>query len=303
MRVLKLMFPVTLGLGLINFNLSVDSIFATLISERGAGRDRQGVPHLHAARRACSRSRSRRCSSRRFSRLAARGTSTACAPCRARGTRQMLFLLVPAAALMLVLSEPITRVVYQRGEFDAAQTDLVAEALFFFALSLPFAGREPDPDPHLLQPPAAVAPDPDRARQPGRERRPRRAPLQADGDRRHPALDRDRVAGDDGRAGGRAARADRRPRLARTLDAGTRILAAGALLRGRGARRARGARRPRRRLCSSRPCSWWRPRRPGWPPTPRSCWRRGSRRPARSRRSCGSSSRGCGVGCDRRAYP
>ena len=34
MRVLKLMFPVTLGLGLINFNLSVDSIFATLISDQ-----------------------------------------------------------------------------------------------------------------------------------------------------------------------------------------------------------------------------------------------------------------------------
>jgi putative peptidoglycan lipid II flippase len=41
---------------------------------------------------------------------------------------------------MLVLSEPITRIVYQRGEFDAAQTDIVAEALFFFSLSLPFAG-------------------------------------------------------------------------------------------------------------------------------------------------------------------
>jgi putative peptidoglycan lipid II flippase len=39
-----------------------------------------------------------------------------------------------------VLSEPITRLVYQRGEFDAAQTDIVAEALFFFSLSLPFAG-------------------------------------------------------------------------------------------------------------------------------------------------------------------
>ena len=52
----------------------------------------------------------------------------------------MLLLLVPAAALMLVLSEPITRIVYQRGEFDAAQTDIVAEALFFFSLSLPFAG-------------------------------------------------------------------------------------------------------------------------------------------------------------------
>ena len=33
MRVLKLMLPVTLGIGLINFNLSVNSIFATLISE------------------------------------------------------------------------------------------------------------------------------------------------------------------------------------------------------------------------------------------------------------------------------
>jgi putative peptidoglycan lipid II flippase len=54
--------------------------------------------------------------------------------------RQMLLLLVPAAALMMVLSDPITRIVYQRGEFDAAQTDLVSEALFFFALSLPFAG-------------------------------------------------------------------------------------------------------------------------------------------------------------------
>jgi putative peptidoglycan lipid II flippase len=52
----------------------------------------------------------------------------------------MLLLLVPATALMLVLSEEITRIVYQRGEFDSAQTDIVAEALFFFSLSLPFAG-------------------------------------------------------------------------------------------------------------------------------------------------------------------
>ena len=140
MRVLKLMFPVTIGIGLINFNLSVDSIFATLISERGAGRDRQGVPHLHAARRACSRSRSRRCCSRRFSRLAARRDMDGLRAVQGSGTRQMLLLLVPAAALMLVLSEPITRIVYQRGEFDAAQTDLVAEALFYFAFSLPFAG-------------------------------------------------------------------------------------------------------------------------------------------------------------------
>jgi putative peptidoglycan lipid II flippase len=34
----------------------------------------------------------------------------------------------------------MTRLVYQRGEFDAAQTELVATALFWFAFSLPFNG-------------------------------------------------------------------------------------------------------------------------------------------------------------------
>ena len=39
-----------------------------------------------------------------------------------------------------MLAEPITRLVYERGEFDADSTDLVAEALFWFSFSLPFAG-------------------------------------------------------------------------------------------------------------------------------------------------------------------
>ena len=58
----------------------------------------------------------------------------------ANGMRQILLLLIPAAAAVLVLSVPMTRLVYQRGEFDAAQTHLVAQALFWFAFSLPFNG-------------------------------------------------------------------------------------------------------------------------------------------------------------------
>ena len=58
----------------------------------------------------------------------------------ANGMRQILLLLMPATAAILVLSEPMTRLVYQRGEFDASQTDLVATALFWFAFSLPFNG-------------------------------------------------------------------------------------------------------------------------------------------------------------------
>jgi putative peptidoglycan lipid II flippase len=138
-RVLKLMFPVTIGLGLINFNLSVDSIFATLISDEApAAIDKafrvymlpQGVFAVALATVIFPT----------LSRLAARGDLDGLRLTVGAGSRQMLFLLVPAAALLLVLSEPITRVLYQRGEFDAAQTDLVAEALLFFSLSLPFAG-------------------------------------------------------------------------------------------------------------------------------------------------------------------
>jgi putative peptidoglycan lipid II flippase len=75
-----------------------------------------------------------------LSRFAAREDMSGLRETLGSGTRQLLLLMVPTAAALLVLSEPIVQVLYQRGEFDASQTDLVAEALFFFAFSLPFAG-------------------------------------------------------------------------------------------------------------------------------------------------------------------
>jgi putative peptidoglycan lipid II flippase len=54
--------------------------------------------------------------------------------------RQILFVLVPAAVVFLALSDPIIRLVYQRGEFGAADTTLVGTALFWFAFSLPTNG-------------------------------------------------------------------------------------------------------------------------------------------------------------------
>ena len=41
---------------------------------------------------------------------------------------------------MLALSEPIVRLVYERGEWTAESTELTADALFWFAFSLPFSG-------------------------------------------------------------------------------------------------------------------------------------------------------------------
>ena len=40
----------------------------------------------------------------------------------ANGVRQIALLLIPAAAATMVLAEPITRLVYQGGTFDAEST-------------------------------------------------------------------------------------------------------------------------------------------------------------------------------------
>ena len=56
------------------------------------------------------------------------------------GIRQINLLLVPSAALMAVLAVPIVRLVYQHHHFGAYSTHIVSIALFWFAISLPFAG-------------------------------------------------------------------------------------------------------------------------------------------------------------------
>ncbi len=138
-RVLLLMLPVTLSLGLINFNLLINSFFGTLVSDQApAAIDKafriymlpQGIFSVAVATVIFPT----------LSRFAARGAYDDLRSTMANGMRQIVLLLVPAAAIILVLSEPMVRLVYQRGEFDAEQTQLVATALFWFAFSLPFNG-------------------------------------------------------------------------------------------------------------------------------------------------------------------
>jgi putative peptidoglycan lipid II flippase len=138
-RVLLLMLPVTLSLGLINFNLLINSTVGFLVSENApAAIDKafriymlpQGIFSV-AVTTVLFPTLARFAARREFEDLRAT---------MANGMRQIVLLLIPAAAAILVLSEPMVRLVYQRGEFDAASTDLVATALFWFALSLPFNG-------------------------------------------------------------------------------------------------------------------------------------------------------------------
>jgi putative peptidoglycan lipid II flippase len=138
-RVLVLMLPVTLSLGLINFDLLLNSIVGTLVSDQApAAIDKafriymlpQGIFSVAVATVTFPT----------LARFAARQEWVNLRSTMANGMRQILLLLIPAAAVVLVLSVPITRLVYQRGEFDASQTHLVAQALFWFAFSLPFNG-------------------------------------------------------------------------------------------------------------------------------------------------------------------
>jgi putative peptidoglycan lipid II flippase len=75
-----------------------------------------------------------------LSRLVARQDWDGLRALQGNGIRQIALLLIPAAAVTVALPEPITRLVYERGAFDAESTDLVAEALFWFSFSLPFSG-------------------------------------------------------------------------------------------------------------------------------------------------------------------
>jgi putative peptidoglycan lipid II flippase len=138
-RVLALMLPVTIGLGLVNFNLLVNSTLGTLVSE-GAPRAIDAAFRIYMLPQGLFSVAIATVLFPTLSRLAARRDLDGLRGLLAAGTRQILLTLVPAAAATLVLAEPITRLIYEHGEFGPDSTDAVSEALFWFAFSLPTSG-------------------------------------------------------------------------------------------------------------------------------------------------------------------
>ncbi len=133
------MLPVTISLGLINFNLLINSFFGSLVSDQApAAIDKafriyqlpQGIFSVAIATVLFPT----------LARFANAGEIDNLRATMANGMRQILFVLLPAAAAILALSDPMIRLVYQRGAFDPAETAVVATALFWFAFSLPTNG-------------------------------------------------------------------------------------------------------------------------------------------------------------------
>jgi putative peptidoglycan lipid II flippase len=139
-RVFALMLPVTLGLGLINLNVLVDTWFAANVNHDigPAAVDKafriymlpQGMFSVAVA-------------AVLFPALARRAAARDGPGFRdllGAGLRQIAFLLVPAAALCAALATPMVRLLYEHGNFTPHDTVVVASCLAAFSGGLVFNG-------------------------------------------------------------------------------------------------------------------------------------------------------------------
>jgi putative peptidoglycan lipid II flippase len=138
-QVFTLMLPVTIGLGIVNLDQLINSAFGSLVSEE-APRAIDQAFRIYMLPQGMFSVAVATVLFPVLSRLAARRDPAGMRRTVGTGMRQINLLLIPAAAFMVVLATPITRLVFERGHFDAQSTRLVSEALFWFAFSLPFAG-------------------------------------------------------------------------------------------------------------------------------------------------------------------
>jgi putative peptidoglycan lipid II flippase len=138
-QVFTLMLPVTIGLGIVNLDQLLNSVFGTLVS-RQAPRAIDNAFRIYMLPQGVFSVAVATVLFPTLSRQAARRDVRAMRHAVGIGMRQIILLLVPATALLMVLATPITRLVFQRGAFGPHSTHLVSVALFWFAVSLPFAG-------------------------------------------------------------------------------------------------------------------------------------------------------------------
>ena len=137
-RVLLLMVPITITLGMLNFNALVGTWFAQFVSDRAAAEIGyafrlyqlpQGIFAVTIATVLFPT----------LSRFAAEQRIGDFRATVSLGVRQMVFVSLPFVVWFAVMPEAFVRIIYERREFDAAATEEVAAALAFFAVGLVFA--------------------------------------------------------------------------------------------------------------------------------------------------------------------
>ncbi len=138
-QVFTLMLPVTIGLGIVNLDQLINSVFGTLVSDQ-APRAIDNAFRIYMLPQGLFSVAVATVLFPTLSRMASRRDVGSMRKAIGVGMRQINLLLIPAAAFIIVLSTPIVKLVFERGEFNAESTHLVSVALFWFAFSLPFGG-------------------------------------------------------------------------------------------------------------------------------------------------------------------
>jgi putative peptidoglycan lipid II flippase len=140
-RVLVLMLPVTLTIGLINVNFLVDTLFASrLLDPELAPTAIDKAFRLYMLPQGIFAVAVTTVLFPTLARLAARGDEAGLRRALDIGLRQIAFLLIPAGLVTIALADPIVRLVYERGEFTAGDTTIVADCLQAFSIGLVFNG-------------------------------------------------------------------------------------------------------------------------------------------------------------------
>ena len=140
-QVFKLMGPVMLGLGLINVNAVIGTVVASKwIDPTIAPNAIDKAFRIYMLPQGMFSVAVATVLFPSLARLATRGDMEGFRDTVARGLRQINFLLLPAAAVSIVLAEPIVRLLYERGAFDPDETTVVAGALAAFSVGLAFNG-------------------------------------------------------------------------------------------------------------------------------------------------------------------
>jgi len=139
-QVFKLMLPVTLGLGLININALIDGVIGGWLVSKNAPSTIDAAFRIYMLPQGVFSVAVATVLFPSLARFASRRDLTGFRDTTALGLRQIAFLLVPASIVTAVLAEPLTRLIYQRGEFTPAQTPVVAACLAALTLGLTFNG-------------------------------------------------------------------------------------------------------------------------------------------------------------------
>jgi putative peptidoglycan lipid II flippase len=138
-RILKLMLPVSIGLGLININLTIDLVVGSYASGHAVS-DLNFAFRIFMLPQGLFSVAVATVLFPEIARRAARGELPGVAALVGQGMRTIAFLLLPAAAVSAVMAEPIVRLLYQRGEFTGFDTENVSRTLIAFSVGLVFNG-------------------------------------------------------------------------------------------------------------------------------------------------------------------